>query len=498
MIDKQAMPPQPLPANNGNVSANMATPDNQDANATGAPAINHASPSTEGKTAAEYTFEAMKLHQEQYKNQGKPPTGLLKWIGDASLAVPPINRMYSAIGLTTGLMIAGSLANIATGYKLLDGKPVEKVPTFLKGLQGIVKNYDPQGMDTRNKFIKYGQTAIYSLGGLLGVKVGTDMAYKKNVERAKNPQYLEDYLTSVSHIQGKTWSWLSATSGIWGSASGAWLLPIPGVNYATGMIGRVTTMQDRNTMVGGLNKITSGATTTSYLRLKEGVHYTAHYAVGNPAQDPTQLEYLAYTVLGPLFKDKLTAEHIKQFTDTIHAVRAHYWQEGGIPKAKRKEAVETMKQVITGAGLEVLLIDMGLNPATVAFDQVNGLIGKIGDIGQMKEIHDKQNAFWKALQERLPKYVAAGIISQERADWVVEGIEDMRKGKRQETPAPDLEIAAEPDTLERSKTVADILDAKPKLSSIDTLVKSAQRQGDWRQEVLKQKQEMDSPRITSD
>ena len=147
---------------------------------------------------------------------------------------------------------------------------------------------------------------------------------------------------------------------MWGSASGTWMLPIPGLNYATGMIGRITSMQDRNTMISGMNKFTSGATTPSYLRLREGMHYLANYVVNNPAQDPTQIEYLAFTLLGPLFKDKLTAEHIKQFTSAVHEVRDHYWQEGGIPKAKRTEAVHTMKEIFTGAGLEALIIVTGI------------------------------------------------------------------------------------------------------------------------------------------
>ena len=92
-------------------------------------------------------------------------------------------------------------------------------------------------------------------------------------------------------------------------------------------------------------------------------------------------------MLGPIFKDKLTTEHIQKFTQAVHEVRDKFWQEGGIPKEKRNEAMKVMREVFTGAGLEVLLIDLGLNPGAVAFEQLNGLTGKIGNIGVSDKIH---------------------------------------------------------------------------------------------------------------
>jgi hypothetical protein len=446
----------------------------------------HASPDANNKSAAEYVYEAMKLHHEQYKGLGTPPPKLLKWFGDASLSNEPKNRMASAAGLTAGLLTTGTLASIVTGYNL-SGKKITDVPPFLKPIHGLIKGYDPKDITPRNRRIRYAHAAAYSLGGLLGIKLGTEIAYKNAKAKSQDPHFLEDYLTNVSHIQGKNWSWLSAASGIWGSASGLFLVPVPGLNYGVGMVGRITSMQDRNTTVAGLNKIMSGATTDSYLRLKEGVYYLANYAVGNPAKDPEKIEYIAYSILGPIFKDKLTAKHIKQFTDAVHEVRDHYWQPGGIPKDKRAEATDTMKQVFTGAGLEVLLIDMGLNPASVMFDKVNGLIGKLGNVGQAEKIHEKQNAYWKALQERLPKYVAANIISQERADWVDESITHMKKKIAPKSYA-DFEYAA----LQKKAEVP------PKETTISRLVKSSTRPGDWRETILKRRQESDAPRLVAE
>jgi len=456
----------------------------------GKPPIEHESVSVDGKTAAEYVYESMKLHGEQYKGKGIAPPKLLEWIGDAALSNEPKNRAASALGLTAGLLTTGTIANIVTGYSL-SGKKIKDVPQFLKPINGLIKDYDPKDITLRNKFIRHSHALVYSLGGLVGIKIASDMVYKKSKERDKNPQFLEDYLSNVSKMQGDNWSWLSAASGIWGSASGLFLVPVPGLNYGIGMVGRITSMQDRNTTVAGLNKILSDATTNSYLRLKEGAYYLSHYAVGNPAKDPQNIEYIAYSILGPVFKDKLTAKHIKQFTDAVHEVRDHYWQPGGIPKEKQAEATDTMKQVFTGAGLEVLLIDMGLNPASVAFDKTNGLIGKIGNINHTRKIHEKQEKYWSALEERLPKYVNAGIMAQERADWVKEGINAMRS-KGLEKPAPAYKIKEEPaqDTQIDTKT-------SPQ-SSIDKLIESSARKGDWRAKVLQRRQESASPSLVAE
>jgi hypothetical protein len=308
----------------------------------------------DSKSARDYAYESLKLHQSQIK--GVQPPALLKILGDGELAVGPTNRLDAAIGLTVGLGLGGTLAKVATGYAL-DGSMVNRaeVPTFLQGMHKIVKNYDPKGLDSRNRWIKYVQWGAYSLGGLLGVKAGTDYAYRKVKENNKDPHYLEDYLSRVSMQQGETWSWLAAFSGIFGSAAGLFVVPVVPTNYGLGMAGRTTSMQDRNIMIPGVNKALSGASTSSYLRLKEGMSYLSQYAAGNPGQDLAQTEYLGYTMLEPIFGKQLTARHLEQFTDALNEVRDPYWQEGGIPKDKRKEAVKTVKEVFSGAGLELLL-----------------------------------------------------------------------------------------------------------------------------------------------
>lgn len=442
--------------------------------------LKHARPNADGKTPAEYVYEAMALHNAQYK--GTPPPALLKWMGDAQLAVLPTNRIDCAIGLTAGLMLAGNMAKIATGFGL-DGKPVEggKVPTYLKWMQGAVKDYNPKGLRPRDRWIKYAQWGVYSLGGMLGVKLGTDFAYRNVKNKNANPEYLEDYLPRVSMHQGETWSWLAAFSGIFGSASGLFALPIPGLNYAVGLASRATSMQDRNFMVGGLNGMMSGATTTSFLRLREGVNYLCHYAVENPAETPAQLEFLAYTMLGPIFKDQVTIEHIQRFTDAVHEVRDRYWQEGGIPKEKRKEALKTMREVFTGAGLEVLLMGMGLNPGAIAFNKLNGLTGTIGNVGITDKIKIEQDAYQHALEGRLPTYVQEGMISAECATWVKAGMEDMRHGRIPPSFTPGAQPCAEPanpsKTTEPQKTFAE---KETRKNSIEGLIQRSEKPDDWR------------------
>jgi|GEM_PF-1806628 len=488
-------------------------------------------PSIEGKTAAEYTNEMLKYHQSQYHD--KQPNKVLKWIGDGALAVLPKCRLYGVIGMVGGLVLGTKAAIAATGHTFT-GEAVKEIPSYLKWLNTlgskVFNGKSPAGIENSNKYVKYAHSAIYSFFGAIGAVVGSKIAYEDRIEKNKDPQYLEDYLMATSHHQGKTWGYIIGPSSILASASGMWFwgaFLFPGLNYGEGLAGYITSMQDRNVILPYLNGVISDATTTSYLRLKEGSHYLCHYAVGNPAQEPANIEFLAYTILGPLFKDKLTAEHIKQFTDAVQAVRAPFWQEGGIPKERRKEALNTMKEVFTGAGLEVLLIDMGLNPASISFDKVNGLIGKIGDIGQKDTIKKEQEEFWKALQNRLPKYVSAGEISQERADWVVAGIEAMRNG----TSAPELpkeetfiDAGKEPEKSSGAEPISEgITGGDQKISKdaalprnekfaknpaigvgvinvrsnpIRHLVDTATKQpSDWREMALQQRQSMKTPSL---
>jgi hypothetical protein len=244
--------------------------------------------------------------------------------------------------------------------------------------------------------------------------------------------------------QGDTWSWLSAATSIFGSASSLWVLPIPGLNYGVSLAGRTTSMQDRSIMLPGLQELTSGGKTSSYMRMREGMSYLCHYATTNPAETPTQFEFLAYALLGPVFKDKLTVEHIEKFTEAVHAIRDPFWKEGGIPKADRKDALKAMRSAFTGAGLEVTLINLGLNPGNIDFNSLNGAIGKIGNVGAGKAVHAEQVAYGKALSERLAHYVEEGLISEERAAWVKEGIELRSHGKDQPATTPAIATTAKP------------------------------------------------------
>lgn len=445
------------------------------------PPKKHPTPDATGKTAEEYAHEALAMHIGQFGEGGQPPDWL-KWMGNAQLAVLPTNRMDCAIGLTIGQIIGGNMAKIATGYSI-EGQPVDssKVPTYLKWMQGIVKDYNPKGLRPRDRWIRYAQWGVFSLGGLLGVKLGTDFAYSNVKIKNKDPNYLEDYLPRVSMHQGETWSWLSAFAADFGSASGLWVLPIPGLNYGVSLAARATSMQDRNFMLpGGIGKALSGTATTSFMRLREGMNFLCHYAVGNSTQTPAQIEYLAYTLLEPIFKDKLKVEHIQRFTEAVHEVRDQFWQEGGIPKEKRKEALATMREVFTGAGLEVLLIDMGLNPGTIAFEKLNGLSGAIGNMGMAHKVRKEQENYHKALEVHLDTYVKEGMLSQERADWVREGIAMAKRGEQQPSLLPEKEETLPPASAE-PPAPGKFADKALHRNSIENLIQRSEKPGDWRE-----------------
>ena len=175
-------------------------------------------------------------------------------------------------------------------------------------------------------------------------------------------------------------------------------------------------------------------------------------------------------------------------------MRDQYWQPGGIPKEKRAEALKTMREVFTGAGLEVMLIDMGLNPGAIAFAQLNGAMGKIGNIGVAGKIKAEQDAYQHALEERLATYVQQEMISQERADWVKAGIEAMKHGEKQTAPV-DIVKETMPETAVKVQPGTKFSDKAPRKNSIEELIQRSEKAGDWREAAQLSKEHLAPPAV---
>jgi hypothetical protein len=368
-------------------------------------------------SAAEYVNQATKAHEAQlpqrWIDRNIYPT--FRWIGDAMLAVPPVNRVLSAIGLTLGLTASGAAARTLTGRRF-DGE-VYKV-AMQRNAAGIetkvVKNpvtrllygrmgYDPVDNDIATRTKKIAAYAIFALGGAIGVMIGTKLAYRSTYKKNSHPEFLEEYDARSAQEQGDAWTPLTALSSIFGSSSGFAMIPIPGLNYALSLSSRTVLMQNRNNMTPGIHKWASGTPTSSTLGVREGLQDLITYAVGNPAETPALLEFKSYHILGQLFPD-VKAEQIQQFVAKIHALRDPYLvADIGVPKERKKELEAELTAHFTKAGFEDTLIEIGLNPRAVDFTKMNGAMGRMGNrLGAKSKIEKLEKEYHTKLDARHP------------------------------------------------------------------------------------------------
>lgn len=350
----------------------------------------------QGMSVDDYVSQSTKMHYGA-KHQGVMNGSLLQFcrkVGDMALAVIPKNRFWCAVGLTSGGFMGLKLAELMTGRNLSTQKEITKeYPKLLQPLKGIMK-YDPHSSAQSDRWKKVGALFIFTGVSFVGVMAGARYAYRNSRKINEHPDGLEDYLARTSQHQGDKWRWLAASSGIFGSSAGTYMIPyVPGINYGTSIAGYTVLNQDRKVLTPGFSKA-SGAATMSYLGLREGVDYVCKYAVNNPTRDPAELEFLALTVMGPLADAsgaKLEPKQIKAFVDKIHETRDKYWQEGGIPPAMRKEAMKDMEAHFKGKGLDKTLYECGLDTAKIDFTKINGYIGKVGNtLGATKAIQKDQ------------------------------------------------------------------------------------------------------------
>jgi len=363
---------------------------------------------THGMTTEEYISAYEKLHNAMYPGSGHNNRLLrfFRWMGDAALAVPPVNRFWCAVGLTTGLWTAGTLAKTVTGVGF-DRKEIKKetVPSFL---QPIYKKlpFDPNSLKPADRWKRFAMWATFSLGGFIGIIMGTNYAYKKTYEKNKHAEYLEDYIARTSQHQSDSWRPLAAFSGVFGSSAGYFMIPIPGLNYAMGIANRTTLMQDRKNMIPGFGDWWSGANGTFLYGAREGLQYMIDYAVNNPSRDPADLPGMVNSILLPLYGEKFTAAHLQRFTDEIFKIRDKYClQEEGVLKKDKKALKAELQARFTKGGLETLLYDMGLDPRSITFTGQNGVSGKIGNtLGATGAIEKDQKAYHVKVSARLNAY----------------------------------------------------------------------------------------------
>ncbi|HEU5047722.1 MAG TPA: hypothetical protein VFT64_07755 [Rickettsiales bacterium] len=358
------------------------------------------------KISAQQYVDAVGKKRDEKEEKGLLNGKVLKvadWMADSALAVIPVHRFWSAIGLTAGGTLGLAAGKLLTGKGLAGGAGFKEasLPKPLQSLNGIMAP-NPEYSDAKNKLLTAAGKYVFAAFCAVGVMIGSKHAYKSTYLRNSNPDSLEDYVARVRQHHGDRMIPFIASSSIFGSAAGTYLVPIiPGINYGSSLAYRVVSMQDRNITSPGLDVLT-GNTTYSYFGVREGLQYLRKYAEHNPSQRPEQFEYYAYTVMGPLAKAagvELTGEHIKKFVDKLNGVRDKYWQEGGVPKDKQEDLAKDLKEHFTGRGLDKTLYECGIDTMQIDFQQIGGLIGRFARLmGTGKKVAQEQKDYRDMVQ----------------------------------------------------------------------------------------------------
>ena len=356
-------------------------------------------------TAEQYVASKTQHHEEEKK------TGLFngkildfaKWIGNAALAVVPVHRMWTAVGLTLGGTAGLQAAGLLTGKRPSNGADLakDKFWNFLQPLHGILGE-GKLGLNSQTS--KLAGKLVFATGLGLGAFLGSSHAYADNRAKDKKAESLEDFTAKISHTHGHNFFGRMAVAGsaLFGSGSGMYLMPIPGENYGMNLAMRTVSEQDRKFIAPGLNGLT-GNTTNSYMGVRESLSYLSLYAAHNPDKQPKDLEFIAHTIMGPLAdaaEVKLTGANIKKFVDKVNEVRDKYWQEGGIPEDKKKEFMSEMKEHFKGKGFDKTLYECGIDSLDIKFDKIGGLIGKVANfMGSKSSVLKDQEKYHELVKE---------------------------------------------------------------------------------------------------
>lgn len=321
-----------------------------------------------------------------------PVLRFARWLSDAVIAVPPKNRVFSALGLTGGLWVGYRGMRLLAG-KEYDGSSMTSgaighvtesfAGKILKPLIGIFNfNYFTNGTADRWKRVVF--WAVPTITGAIGIYLGSKFAFRDKYKKLERPEYLEEYTAKIALTQGDKWGILAATGGVMASSSGFSNLPIPGLNYGIGLASRTVLSYDKRVSSPFLGKFWSNNDSRYYQGLAALQDYTILYCARNPSRHPDEIPALAHAILSPLF-DNETPEHYQALTRKIESVRNKYWQPGGVPKESQEVLSKELRAILTKGGFEQTLEEIGLNPADVIFN--NGMAGKIANtIGARKKV----------------------------------------------------------------------------------------------------------------
>ena len=348
------------------------------------------------------------------------PLDVAQWASRAAINPPSMHRFMNAAYLSAALFGGMKFMNVLTGrnlqlirsskdlsHSLVQVKDIPAIlRPVLKPLHGVLE-YTPGSSLLRDRWRQTAHFIAPVAIGSVGTYTGSQMFFKDRIKKLENPKTLEDYTDRIALEQSKPFAGLTAITSIFNTGSGIHLLPV--FSYSSNLHNRYLLASGQQVSMPGLGKWWSGNAGLTPWGVKKSLHYTANYLAYNEDARPTELPNLVYSVLGKLYpqlpEDTLLQKK-REFMHAINEVRDQYLVNGEVPKGKQAELAVTMKQLITGNGLEQLLMQIGLDPAEANLAS-NGMSGKIANtLGQKGSVDKLTDEYRQKFAHRAEGYKA--------------------------------------------------------------------------------------------
>ncbi len=340
------------------------------------------------------------------------PLDVAHWLSRVVITPPSMHRFMNAAYLSAFLYGGMRFSNILTGRKLAkltagtlaeSEVALKDVWAPLRPLHGLLA-YTPGSAVIADRWRQAAHFIMPVAVGMFGTYAGSAMYFRDRAKALGTPETLEDYADRISMEQSKFYAGATAVTSIFNTGSGIHLLPV--FNYSANLHNRYLLGSGQQVALPGLGKWWSGNAGTTPWGVKRTLQFMENYLTYNPAARPRELPALVHSLIGKLYPNLNETELLdkkQQFIDRILDVRDSYLAEGVIPISKRAALSTAMKKMLAGQGFEVMLRDVGLDPANANL-AANGASGTIANFfGRGKAVKQLSEEYRHKFTERLAK-----------------------------------------------------------------------------------------------
>lgn len=370
------------------------------------------------------------------------PLDAAQWLARVFVSPPSMHRFMNAAYLSAVLYGGMKVSNVLTGRdltKVLSGKFIKRASGELVAESAILREqvwapfrplhgllaYTPGSANIGDRWRQAAHYIMPVSVGMFGTYAGSKAYFKDRTAALSKPETLEDYADRISLEQSKVYAGATALTSIFNTGAGIHLLPI--ANYSSNLHNRYLMGSGQQVAMPGLGKWWSGNAGMTPWGMKRTLDYMQNYLTYNDAPRPREMPSLVHSLLGKLYPQLSETELLdkkQMMLDHIYSVRDRYLSEGAVTPSKQEVLGKAMKQMLSGAGFEVVLNDIGLSPAEANLAN-NGASGKIANFfGQKGNVENLRREYREKYARR------AANQNVQKPDDFLRGLLDAPKSAR--------------------------------------------------------------------